>query len=630
MKISQKLTLSFSIVFIIVVIMISILYWILRELEWHRRRIDYSYSQLVQLEKLNSAITRQMYELLDVLFVEGESKDEYLLYGEKFLESLDNLKKLTKEKMIFVPEEEKAKEKYLTANLRNMYKDLLKSSKEIIRLKEEGKNEEALRKFTVNIEEGFDNFFAKNMEAIINLKNNEINDIQQSNERISYFSKILSWSIILFTLIFIIVISILITRSITNPIKKLKDAMFKVGKGKLQSKIEVKTKDEIGVLSASFNKMVNDLQESTDALKESEGKHRKLIETAQDAIISIDEKGIINVWNESAESIFGYTKSEIIGKPVTIIMPENYDEKHQEGFGQFLKTGESNVNNKIVELKGWTKKGIEIPIEMSSSSQKMGKERYTFTAIIRDITFQKEAKKQLIEKTKEIEKLTKELKDFVYIISIDLKEPLFAIDGYTSKLSKTYEKMFDENGKSYIDRIKANTETMSKKVCDIIEFLKIGKVTCNFTNNDSEAIVNDVIKSLEWKIKSSKIKVLIQDKLPNILCDREKLKEVFYNLVINTIKFMGDDDQRLVKIGCHKDEHYYKFFVEDTGIGIRGEYHEEVFKVFRRLKDIEAKGTGIGLAIVKKIVELHNGKVWVESPVKDGIGTRVCFTMPIK
>ncbi len=282
MNISQKVALGFSFVFIIVVIMISILYWILRELEWHSRRVDYSYLQLVQIEKLNSAITRQMYELLDVLFVEGESKDEYLLYGKKFLESLDNLKKLTKEKMIFVPEEEKGEERYLIPDLRNMYKGLLKSSKEIIKLKEEGKNEEALRKFTVNIEEGFDKFFAKNMEAIINLKNNEINNIRHSFERKTRLSKILSWNIILFTLIFIVVISIVITRSITNPIKKLKDAMFEIGKGKLQSKIEVKTKDEIGVLSTSFNKMVKSLQKSTYALKESEGKYSKLKETAME------------------------------------------------------------------------------------------------------------------------------------------------------------------------------------------------------------------------------------------------------------------------------------------------------------------------------------------------------------
>ncbi len=101
------------------------------------------------------------------------------------------------------------------------------------------------------------------------------------------------------------------------------------------------------------------------------------------------------------------------------------------------------------------------------------------------------------------------------------------------------------------------------------------------------------------------------------------------NLIINAIKFMGEDKQRQVKIGCDKDGSYYKFYVEDTGIGIEEEYREQIFKIFKRLKEVEAEGTGVGLAIVKRVVEQHKGKIWIESPVKDGKGTRFCFTIPI-
>ncbi len=106
------------------------------------------------------------------------------------------------------------------------------------------------------------------------------------------------------------------------------------------------------------------------------------------------------------------------------------------------------------------------------------------------------------------------------------------------------------------------------------------------------------------------------------------MRDVFYNLVTNAIKFMGDDKQRQVTIGFNKNEGYYKFFVEDTGIGIRKEYHDAVFKIFSRLKQVEAEGTGVGLIIVKKIIEVHKGKIWVESPIARGKGTRFCFTIP--
>ncbi len=355
----------------------------------------------------------------------------------------------------------------------------------------------------------------------------------------------------------------------------------------------------------------------------------KLIETAQDAIICIDEKGVITIWNKLAEKIFGYSKREIIGKPVTTIIPEKYKREHQEGIKRLLETGEARIIGKTIEVLGKTKEGVEVPIDLSLSFQKIDDKRYTFTAIIRDITFQKEAKKQLLDKAEELEKLNKELGDFVYIVSHDLKEPLYAIDGYMSRLSKVYGDMFDEKGERYLERIKANIEIMSKRISELMGVIKVGTVMYDFRNNESGVIVQDVVDELERKITENKINVTIQENLPEVLCDEKRLKDVFLNLITNAIKFMGDDKQRKIEIGCDRDGDNYKFFVEDTGIGIKEEYHEQIFKIFRRLKEVETEGTGVGLAIVKKIVEIHKGTIWIESPVKDGKGTKFDFTIPI-
>lgn len=249
--------------------------------------------------------------------------------------------------------------------------------------------------------------------------------------------------------------------------------------------------------------------------------------------------------------------------------------------------------------------------------------------ILSNAIVRKRSEEQLVETAMEVENAHKELKDFIYTVSHDLKEPLFSIDGYFTRLYESNKDTYDEKDKRYSNRIKLNIKLMSDRIYEILEVAKIGLVTYNFTDNASEDIVKDVIKTLEGKIESNNINVLIKRNLPNVSCDGKRMRDVFFNLVTNAIKFMGDDKEKQITIGCDKNGDYYKFFVEDTGIGIRKEYQNNIFKIFCRLKDIEVEGTGVGLVIVKKIIEVHRGKIWIESPVARGKGSRFCFTMPI-
>ena len=391
------------------------------------------------------------------------------------------------------------------------------------------------------------------------------------------------------------------------------------------------TKDDINFLHSVANLLANAIarKNTEEALKESEEKYRKLIDTAQDTIISFDEKGIINICNQMSEKIFGYSVNEIIGQPVTTIIPDIYKNERQIGMNQFLNLSVSNIIDTTIELSGKTKAGTEFPIEVSLSYHKTKHKKYISTAIIRDITFQKKAKEQLIEKATEVKNAHKELKDFVYTVSHDLKEPLFSIDGYFTRLYENNKDTYNEKDKRYSNRIKVNLKLMSDRIYEILEVVKIGLIAYSFKDNASEDIVKNVIKMLESKIESNNINVLIKHNLPNVSCDEKRMRDVFSNLVTNSIKFMGDDKQRQITIGCDKDGDYYKFFVEDTGIGIRKEYQNSVFKIFCRLKDVEVEGTGVGLVIVKKIIEIHKGKLWIESPIARGKGSRFCFTMPI-
>ncbi len=355
-----------------------------------------------------------------------------------------------------------------------------------------------------------------------------------------------------------------------------------------------------------------------------------LIETAQDAIVCIDEKGIVTIWNRAAEEIFGYSNEEIVGQQILTIIPGRYKKDHIKGMELFMETNKTRIIGKTVEVNGLKKDGNEVPIDMSLSFQKLDNEKYIFIAIIRDRSFQNEIKKKLHENSKNLMKANKELGEFVYIISHDLKEPLFAIDGYISRLSKVCGDALDDRGRRYVNRISVNTELMSKRIHELLEVIKVGMVVYVFADYSSKIIISGIVNELESLLERERVSLSVQDDLPTVLCDKKRLKDVFWNLITNAIKFMGEDDDRQVRIGCERENGHYKFFVEDTGIGIKGEYHDQIFQIFRRLKDIETEGTGVGLAIVKKIVGIHHGKLWVESPVHDGRGTKVCFTIPVK
>ncbi len=394
----------------------------------------------------------------------------------------------------------------------------------------------------------------------------------------------------------------------------------------------------------NFSGVVHQARDITDKKKVFEEIRRgkeytdNLLETAQDAIICIDKIGIISVWNQSAEKIFGYKNCEMLGQSLDKIVSVS-------ALDVYLQMSKLIKISRILEVSAIKRDGTSIPIEMSLSSQEIKDGEYVFTLIARDTTFRKEAKKQLVAKADMLAAVNKELEEFVYIVSHDLKEPLFVIEGYTSKLYNKYKDVYDDNAKHCIDRVKLNVKKMSQKIMEIMEVLKAGRISYDFKNNDSGRIVSGVVDSMKERISNANVKVIIDKDLPVVFCDWERMENVFSNLIINAIKFISDDKLTVIphnplikeksngsrgwiKIGCHTDEDYYKFFVEDTGIGIKEEYQEQVFQIFRRLNDVEAEGTGVGLAIVKKIIGLHLGKLWIESPVENGEGSRFCFTIP--
>jgi len=237
-----------------------------------------------------------------------------------------------------------------------------------------------------------------------------------------------------------------------------------------------------------------------------------------------------------------------------------------------------------------------------------------------------QSKDALEYQNKTLEEVNKELDDFTYIVSHDLKEPLRSIDAYSKFIADDFQDKLSAESKHYLGRIRANTERMKRLIEDLLDISRLKRRGSAIAEVDCKELVEEAKMRLEYAIRQKGAQVKFGNELPKIFCDRVRMAEVFVNLVSNALKF-NDKQHPVIEIGCSEKDGFFEFYVKDNGIGIKKEYFEKIFEVFQRLgKREDTEGTGAGLTIVKKIVQMHRGKIWVES--LPGEGTVFYFTIP--
>lgn len=235
----------------------------------------------------------------------------------------------------------------------------------------------------------------------------------------------------------------------------------------------------------------------------------------------------------------------------------------------------------------------------------------------------KRKSEELIRLNDEIESINKELKDFAYIVSHDLKAPLRAISSLANWLVADYGDGLDEDVLKHVTLIESRAKRMFNLIDGILQYSRVGRTKEKIVNIDSNNLVKDAIDSLD---PPENINFEFENQLPKIACEKTRLGQIFQNLLSNSIKFI-DKSAGEIKIGCSEENGFWKFSISDNGPGIEKKYHDKIFKVFQTLSPRDAiESTGIGLSIVKKIIDLYGGKIWVESEV--GKGCKFFFTLP--
>lgn len=247
--------------------------------------------------------------------------------------------------------------------------------------------------------------------------------------------------------------------------------------------------------------------------------------------------------------------------------------------------------------------------------------------IMMDITERKLYEQRLEELLQGLERSNKELEQFAYVSSHDLQEPLRMISSYLALLSKNYQDVLDERARTYIDIAVDGAKRMANLIRDLLSYSRLTSRAMPFEATDLNVVVNEVINDLELVIEETNAKIIV-NQLPVVKADPLQMKQLFQNLISNALKFRSEDHPS-VEIRAQKKSKEWIFSVSDNGIGIEPDFYERIFEIFQRLHTIdEYPGTGIGLALCKKIVDHHNGRIWAES--SRGQGTIFHFTLPAK
>ena len=418
---------------------------------------------------------------------------------------------------------------------------------------------------------------------------------------------------------------------ILNPIQKLTRITQRIAEGDYSLKAEVGSRDEIGLLTSNFNTMAEGLtteiavrRHTEELLRRSEENYRQLIEAAQDAIICIDEKGIIFLWNESAEKIFGYSKYEIIGQPLTTIVPEKYQTAYQEGFNLFSTSDKNTISDKPVEVSGITKAGVIIPTELSVSSYKAENEQLALIGIVRDLTERKRIEDILLrsEKLKSMGMITSG-------IAHEFNNILAIVKGFATQIKKKCGN--DEKLEKRVDTIIKATNDGVEIVRRMREYTNLELDNANFVPTDMRLLIKQSIgftmprwqnianaNGIHYKIDTDGF-----SKELCIMCNQSELREVLVNIINNALDAMPGGGS--LSFHTWAEEKTLFVTISDTGMGMGKTVQRNVFDPFFTTKI--GVGTGLGMSTAYGIVVRHGGEIEVES--EEGKGSRFTIRLPL-
>jgi PAS domain S-box-containing protein len=461
------------------------------------------------------------------------------------------------------------------------------------------------------------------IEALVMLQLDEAgHEYNRAQNRYATISNVLVASIII-ALLLTVLISRVFTRAISKPLEHVVKIARAVAAGNLTQEIEVRSRDEVGQLMQAVKEMRDSLVDTIGQVRASEVHTRALLNNMIDGIASVNEYGVIKTFNPAAELIFGYTAGEMMEQNISLLFPKQ--ELSQGHDAEDLRTflaGRSRAFGAPSEVKGQRKDGGTFPLDLAVVEMHSEEVRM-FVIIMRDISERKLAEEQKARLMTELESANEELKSFAYVVSHDLKAPLRAIGALADWLATDYKDKLDDQGKEHIRLLVSRVHRMGNLIDGILQYSRVGRVKEAPVAMDVERVIREVIELIA---PPENVTIEIEAPMPTIVAEPTRIQQIFQNLLSNAIKYM-DKPRGEIRIACSDEGDRWKFSVKDNGPGIESRHFEKIFQLFQTLAPRDRiESTGVGLALVKKIVELYSGRIWLQS--RPGEGSTFFFTLP--
>lgn len=382
-----------------------------------------------------------------------------------------------------------------------------------------------------------------------------------------------------------------------------------------------------GNVIVGFLCVIDDITErlaQQEALREREARLRNIIDKAVDGLIVADLSGKIEIFNPACERMFGYAANEVIGNSLNMLMPESYRERHDSAMNRHHEGPNTKVVEFVREVEGRRKDGTIFPIDLSISDVSLPGRRI-FSGIIRDVSHRKETERKLLAYAAELERSNRELDEFAYIASHDLKAPLRVIANASRWLEEDLAAHFTDEDRANMNLLRGRAQRMEKLLDDLLAYSRVGRASDSRFDEviNGKTLIDDILLLLS---PPAGFTIRVMPDFSDVEVNRMPIQQVLYNLIGNAIKH-HDKETGVIEIGVEDDGDMYRFTVRDDGPGIPPGFHEQIFKMFQTLKPRDqVEGSGMGLAFVKKTVGYFGGEIGIVS--QEGAGAAFSFTWP--
>jgi signal transduction histidine kinase len=422
---------------------------------------------------------------------------------------------------------------------------------------------------------------------------------------------------------------------------------------RLNEELENRVAERTAELEKANNELIIEIQErkkAEEALNSARDQLLAIIEFLPDATFVIDQNKRVIAWNQAMEEMTGIRKQDMLGKgdfaygvpfyggprPILIDLIEKQDEAIESKYRQLVRT-ERSINAESYAPSLFSGRGAYV-WGTASLLYDRGGQLVGSIESIRDITERKladeaihkardELELRVKERTAELEAKNSEMERFIYTVSHDLRSPLVTIQGFNGFLKGDIEKGDSEKVKTDLRLIEEAVTKMDRLLSKTLELSRIGRVADPPEDVPFEEIAEEALLQTSQRIKSGGIDVSVAKDMPVVRVDKMRIVEAMVNLIENSIKYRGEQQHPRIEIGYQNEAEKTVFYVRDNGMGIDPSLHEKVFELFYKVNK-NSDGTGAGLAIVKRIIDVHGGSIWIESEL--GKGTTVCFTLPVR